>query len=318
MRTTSLWARIIGTLILLSIIISGCKPTSTPEPTPTEVSPAATDTPLPPTPSETPMPPSEIPSPVPPTPTLTLTASETPSPPPSLTPTPSLTEELASLRVDGNAICYLGPGLVYDVRAYFVEGDTALLDGRLEDQSWWRMILPRDEEVSCWIQADLVTVSGSVSSLPVLTPPPTPTLSPTPTPGTRGVRFYMMVLDTGGPFGCGDSMVYFYTDEPVKGTFEEEVEAAMNALFSIQSEYYFGYYNPVYRSSLRAHEVIMGSNGEVHIKLSGKFAKPRSKCEAQRIRDQVWETAEQFPEIRHAVIWVNNALLGDLLMDIKE
>jgi len=60
-------------------------------------------------------------------------------------------------------------------------------------------------------------------------------------------------------------------------------------------------------------------DGRATIWLSGKFVKPKDKCEAERIHLQVWRTASQFAEVTHRpVIYVNNALLGDLLEDIQK
>ena len=93
---------------------------------------------------------------------------------------------------------------------------------------------------------------------------------------------------------------------------EDEILAALNALFSNHNQYVDGLYNPIYESRLKAKGVeVVG--GDVVVRLGGSFVRPKDKCESQRMHDQIWYTISQFSATR-AVVYLNNALLGDLLV----
>ncbi|MBU0510085.1 MAG: hypothetical protein KJ638_00080 [Chloroflexi bacterium] len=292
-------------LLGLLAFITGCVPQSTATPVP--VAEAATATQKTPTQTNTPPPPTSTP---------TLPPSATPTPPPTKTPTstpsPTATEEPAALTMDQNAICRSGPGTVYDVVTYLVEGAQADVEGRIEDDSWW-LIQPPEAEAACWVSAEIVSVRGDLEGLPVLTPPPLPTLSPTPTLTSAGVYYILIAENTGGPLGCGDGLIKFYPGILSHGGFEDDIKTALNALFSNHSEYYNGLYNPLYKSDLRAKSVELDASNTPVIQLGGTFVKPKDECESKRMHAQVWYTVAQFSSKR-AIIFLNNALLGDLMV----
>ncbi len=257
------------------------------------------------TPSPTHVPPTETP-----TPTFT----------PTDTPTPTQTEVPPELAVIQNAICYSGPAFTYEIVAYFQASDPLILRGRLEDQSWWQVQGEYlGEEITCWLQKDFVTLSGNPALLPVVPPPPTLTPSPSPTPEAVGGKYYLLALNTGGPFGCGDSLVYFTTGNVIRGAqkTEEKILDALNTLFSYKTKFVGEYYNPIYESNLKAKRVVI-ENNQMYVYLSGKFVHPKNECEAQRIRDQIWSTAGRIDIGYRITIYVNNALLGDLLLVTRE
>jgi len=217
-------------------------------------------------------------------------------------------------------VCRSGPGTAYDVLHYFEEDGTALVRGRLENDSWYLIEFPESGE-TCWIFNEIVDLDKEVALMPVMTPPPFPTPAPVPTKSEEelalGPKYFLIIPDNGGPFACGDGLAYFYSYQKSKGV-EDDITVALNALFSVKSEYVNQYYNPVYQSSLRVRDVVV-ENGNATIYLGGAFVKPKSKCEADRIHLQVWQTASQFPEVtKRPVIWVNNVLLGDLLEAIQK
>jgi hypothetical protein len=201
----------------------------------------------------------------------------------------------------------------YAILAYFLEGDTAAVSGRAADDSWL-VIQPASSETPCWIARDRVTLRGELALAPVLAAPATPAASVTPTAEALGVRYYLIQPGTGGPFGCGDGLVYFYTGE--KGsTPEQNIAKALNALFSLQSEYVNGYYNPLHGSRLRVASVTITSKDAAPIiQLKGNLLRPKNDCEADRIRDVVWTTVRQYTEgYPRPGIWLGDALFGDLL-----
>jgi hypothetical protein len=130
----------------------------------------------------------------------------------------------------------------------------------------------------------------------------------------KGVRYFLIAPDTGGPFGCGDGLVYFTSEYPPSGNVEKDIKNALRALFKLKVKEVGGYYNPVYNAHLIVNEVNFdASTGKVVIHLSGSIPKPEDECEADRVHDVVWETVRKFPGVNSVGIWVGNFLLGDLI-----
>lgn len=102
--------------------------------------------------------------PLPPVPADTLV--------PSSTPTPTLGPPMVTALLNAN--CRFGPGMVYDVIAYMLEGQTAPIEGRNAESTWW-YIRRVDGVGHCWIWEGLVTLSGDLSGVPIVPSPPTPT-----------------------------------------------------------------------------------------------------------------------------------------------
>jgi hypothetical protein len=96
------------------------------------------------------------------------------------TPTPTPVPPMAKSLQDAN--CRLGPDVRYDLVAGLLKGQTALIEGRNQDSSWWWILIPNGN-AHCWIWADLVEVTGDVAGLRVIIPPPLPTATPTPIQG---------------------------------------------------------------------------------------------------------------------------------------
>jgi hypothetical protein len=213
--------------------------------------------------------------------------------------------------VDQEAGCRVGPGTAYKILAFLSVGDTGIVDGRTEDLNWVRIQLP-DLEQPCWVFSDFVTQDSDPTLLAVITPAPLPTDEVPPTQEPSGPKYFLIIPNNGGPFACGDGLVYYYAKSKGK-SLEDNIRIALNALFSVKSEYVGDYYNPVYKSSLQVSKVEI-DNGRPTIWLKGKFVKPKDSCDSQRMHVQVWETASQFGGVtQRPVIWVNNVLLGDLL-----
>jgi hypothetical protein len=280
--------------------------------------PRYTITNLPPEDSPTTIPPSITPTAMPTStetqvPTQTSTATDIP-------PTATFTEEPLFASTYAGTVCRTGPGTVYPVLVSILENGTAMIKGKLQDQTWYLIEFAQTGE-TCWIFNEIIELNGDDVSTLIMTPPPSPTPAPAPTQSEEqkklGVKYFLIIPDNGGPFACGDGMAYFYSGKSGKDT-EGDITAALNALFSVKSEYVGNYYNPVFRSNLRVKDVEL-NNGNTTIRLGGNFVKPKSECEAKRIHLQVWKTASQFSEVRNRpIIWVNNVLLGDLLEHIKE
>jgi hypothetical protein len=235
------------------------------------------------------------------------------------TPTSTSTEIPPVAEIYGGTICREGPGTIYPLHTPFLAPATAYVLGRLADSSWYYIELS-EEEGRCWIFNEIVILDRSADQMPVMEPPPKPTPAPAPTADeaeeAKGVKYYLIIPETGGPFGCGDGIAYFYTGSKVSGGSAEKIKTALNALLAIPSEYVGKYYNPLYQSTLRVRKVDV--NGSVTIQMSGKLIWDQTDCEAKRIRAQIWETAKGYANGKHIDIWVNNVPLGDLLENVKK
>lgn len=288
----------------LVVVTQVKSPTSSlPTLTHTDYPPTSTDTPIPtdtPVITETPVtPPTRTPSPTSPK-TPTDTPTET------LTHTP----EPATLIINQDTVCMTGASFGHSILFYISAGSEYRILGKLQDQSWW--LVNGEDQESCWLFGSYASVRGALDDLPVITPPPLPSLTPTPPPTTAGIYYILISENTGGPFGCGDNLIRFYPGVWVKGDMEDDIVGALNALFSNHNKYTNGLYNPIYQSQLKAKSVEVRGN-DVVVQLGGTFVRPKDSCESQRMHDQIWYTVSQFSSTR-AVIYLNNALLGDLMV----
>ncbi len=304
--------RIFLIISLFMMLAIGCGTSAPLNPTVTEL-PIATTTDFPPTTTNTLIPPTETSTPVP---------TETPSPTPSLTPsgTASPTEVPPMAVIYASSVCRHGPGVAFTVHTYFSENSSAFVLGQIEDGSWL-LVEPADLGEFCWIFTEIVNLDREISRVPVQTPPPFPTPAPVPTKTEEelalGPKFFLLIPDNGGPFACGDGLAYFYSYQKTHSS-EEDIEVALNALFSVKTKFVGAYYNPIYQSSLRVKDVEF-ENGRPTIRLGGNFVKPKTKCEAERIRLIVWKTASQFSSVTsRPIIYVGDALLGDLLQAVQD
>jgi hypothetical protein len=79
-----------------------------------------------------------------------------------------------------NANCRLGPGTAYDNVDTLLQGASAAIEGRNEDNSWF-WVLKSLGNGHCWISASVGTASGNWQVVPVIAAPPLPaTVTPTP------------------------------------------------------------------------------------------------------------------------------------------
>jgi hypothetical protein len=118
-----------------------------------------------PTPSRTPETPTATPSPVTDTPAATAAASS------------------PVVQADYNAYIRTGPDEGFDYIDFLLQGKTADVLGRYENDSsgtWW-YIQPEGEALAGWIWGGAVTFSGDQSAVPSRQSPPTPTPAATAT-----------------------------------------------------------------------------------------------------------------------------------------
>ncbi|MBX2997950.1 MAG: PD40 domain-containing protein [Caldilineaceae bacterium] len=150
--------------------------TPTPEPTATNTpmpEPTATNTPMPePTATNTPMPEPTATNTATTAPTATNTpmpeptATNTPMPEPTATATPMLEAEAIRVRVVQTSVNLRGgPGTTFPIVGNAVAGAEFPILGRNEAGDWY--LIDRGAGLSSWIFAQLVTVLGDVSTIPV-------------------------------------------------------------------------------------------------------------------------------------------------------
>lgn len=119
--------------------------------------------------------------------TLTPTG-EKPGITPSATPeTPQAASE-PSATANQSANCRTGPITIFPAVDYLLQGEQALITGRLADNSWL-LVLPSGNVSACWVSNSVVSVIGDLEVVPIVPPPPlpvtdTPTRTPTNTPTT--------------------------------------------------------------------------------------------------------------------------------------
>jgi hypothetical protein len=304
----SKWCSIL--IVLLLITLSSCiNDKSTPtSPLPTQALPTETATLVTLTPSFTVVA-SETVTPSP-TKEPTDTQTDTPSP----TPSQTMTDELPSLTIREDANCRTGPGIQYEILTHVEVGSSALILGSGINQTWFLIDSGQDSQMSCWVSKVVATLRGNLVSVPELTPPPLPQDTATPTPESKGIVYYLLAENTGGPVGCGDSLIPIYPGINFKPDMETNVKAALNALFAHNTKYVNGLLNPIYESRMKAkHLSFDSSTGVARIQLGGTFVKPVDVCESKRMHAQVFLTVYQFQKIKFAAVFINNVLLGDLM-----
>ena len=74
--------------------------------------------------------------------------------------------------VDAN--CLLGPDPAFAVFTPLFAGQSVLVRGISPDENWWNIANPQNMAESCWLARDITTVSGDISTLGLIEPPPLP------------------------------------------------------------------------------------------------------------------------------------------------
>ena len=160
------------------------------------------------------------------------------------------------------------------------------------------------------------TPTPSPSPPPTETHTPSATETPTETPigyiPEGAIWFYATSIGTGGPIGCGDTLIKLWTGYVRTGNISDDLTYALNTVFSV-GPYAAGFYNATYPSSMRVKDVKMSSNGTATVYFDGSYVPPKDSCDASRFRSQVWGTALQFPEVTRFIPWIGDKLLGDRL-----
>lgn len=98
----------------------------------------------------------------------TLTPIPTDTPLPSLTPTPTIP---IAWPLDKGVNCRFGPGVEWITVGALLVGQTATIQGRNSDSSWWNVITPNDPGRPCWVAASVTLTAGNLLNLGLINSP---------------------------------------------------------------------------------------------------------------------------------------------------
>jgi hypothetical protein len=73
------------------------------------------------------------------------------------------------------SVCRAGPAPEYPAVSPLQVRDVLLVRGISPDESWWYAANPQNRQESCWVFTQDATISGDISTLPLVEPPPVPT-----------------------------------------------------------------------------------------------------------------------------------------------
>lgn len=101
-----------------------------------------------------------------PIPTLTLMAPETAFP--TFTPTPTIP---IAWPLDKGVNCRFGPSTDWVAIGALLVGQTATIQGKNGDATWWYVTTPDDPGKPCWVAGSVTATAGNLANLPVINPP---------------------------------------------------------------------------------------------------------------------------------------------------
>jgi hypothetical protein len=131
---------------------------------------------------------------------------------------------------------------------------------------------------------------------------------------TDRVRVFLIAPADGGQLGrkvaCADSAV---SVEVALAAPQPALEGSLAALLALPGPHHpaSGLYNALYASPLTV-ERVERRGPEVRVRLAG-YVELAGPCDGARLLAQLTETALQFPDVQHAVFWVGEHRLADLV-----
>jgi spore germination protein GerM len=158
--------------------------------------------------------------------------------------------------------------------------------------------------------------TSTVTSTPASTPAATPATTATPasnTATTQEVKVYLVAVNDNGKMGkkigCEDSLVPVTrtikpTDAPLKAAIEE--------LLAIPHEFSKQLGNYWWGKNLQLKSVSI-SDGVATIYITGEGPFVAGVCDEPRIKEQIEETAKQFPTVKQVKVFVNNRPLAEAI-----
>ena len=162
--------------------------------------------------------------------------------------------------------------------------------------------LPTDTETPTPTETSAApTVSISFPAVPVVPDP---------------MYVYFIQLNTGGGVGCGDSSYGISAGFSHSNDIAKDVKLALEHLFSIKTEYYGSFYNPLYQSNIRVEKVNF-KNGLITVNLQGTYVPSGDDCDSTRVKAQVWDTIKQQSGVKTTNIYLNGIPFGDRVSNDK-
>jgi hypothetical protein len=73
--------------------------------------------------------------------------------------------------LDKGVNCRLGPSTDWVVIGALLVGQTATIQGKNEDATWWYVTTPDDSNHPCWVSASVTVTAGNLANLLVINPP---------------------------------------------------------------------------------------------------------------------------------------------------
>ncbi|MBK8821637.1 MAG: SH3 domain-containing protein [Anaerolineales bacterium] len=99
-------------------------------------------------------------------PTQTLIPTETPLP--TFTPTPTIP---IAWPLDKGVNCRLGPSTDWISIGSLLVGQTATIQGKNGDVTWWYVTTVNDPGKPCWVASSVTVTAGNLANLQVINPP---------------------------------------------------------------------------------------------------------------------------------------------------
>ena len=127
---------------------------------------------------------------------------------------------------------------------------------------------------------------------------------------------YFIQLNTGGGVGCGDSSYGISAGFSRSNDIAKDVKLALEHLFSIKTEYYGSFYNPLFRSNIRVENVKF-KNGLITVNLRGTYVPSGDDCDNTRVKAQIWDTIKQERGVQTTNIYLNGIPFGDRVSNDK-
>ena len=101
-----------------------------------------------------------------PIPTSTFVPTETPLP--TFTSTPAVP---IAWPLDKGVNCRFGPSTDWVSIGALLVGQTATIQGKNGDATWWYVTTPDDPAHPCWVSGSVTITAGNLANLPVINPP---------------------------------------------------------------------------------------------------------------------------------------------------
>ena len=126
------------------------------------------------------------------------TSTATPLPlTPTITLTPTSSIPMVSVSTATN--CRTGPGIPYEIIGALSPGSFAIIAAQSSVNNYVLIQNPAGGP-NCWLWLQYASITGDISGLPVVTPPPSPTPTFTPTPMIDWSGSWNHSDDGGGPY----------------------------------------------------------------------------------------------------------------------